>query len=141
MSTIRKHLKKAHHTSLKDYTKKFHPNNILESQDNGADNLVHDDIQSEHLDNELYQEWIKGSCRFRCLICDDNIFNTSSKLWAHVKKFHLKSVKEYKAEFAENSCLTPSSTMECHGCFKIIRHDTAHIRRHAKLSHGMSSKA
>ena len=139
LSTLRKHLSKAHHVSMKDYTKRFHKKNILKDEDCAKAHALEDNLQSEHLDNQLYNEWIKGSCQFKCQICDHQ-FNISSKLWAHVKEAHSKTVKEYKVEFGDSSCLTPSSTMECHGCFKVIRHDTAHIRRHAKLSHGMSSK-
>ena len=140
LSTLRKHLTKAHHVSMKAYTKRFHQDNILESKNLATEHKLDDNLQSEHLDNQLYKEWIKGSCVFKCQICDHQ-FNISSKLWAHVKEAHLKTAREYKVEFGDSSCLTPSSTMECHGCFKVIRHDAAHIRRHAKLSHGMSSRA
>ena len=140
LSTLRKHLKKAHLKTIKDYTAEYHPNDTTDSDCDGVDTFIDDDQQSEHLDNKLYLEWIKGSCEYRCQICGDE-FKTSSKLWTHVKKVHSKMVNEYKTEFGHSSFLTLSNTMECHGCFKVIRHDTAHIRRHAKLSHGMSSKA
>ena len=140
LSTLRKHLKKAHHKTIKDYSVEYHPNNITDSDCNGVDTFIDDDLQSEHLDNKLYSEWIKGSCEYRCQICGDE-FKISTKLWTHVRKVHSKTVNEYKTEFGNSSFLTLSNTMECHGCFKVIRHDTAHIRRHAKLSHGMSSKA
>ena len=58
----------------------------------------------------------------------------------HVKEVHSETISSYKHQFGGDSCTTPMNVIECHGCFKLIRHDTMHIRRHAKRSHGMTSK-
>ena len=132
-STIRKHLTKAHHIKLKDYTLQFHPCNTFLGHDKSHD------LSEDYFDMKSFEDWNKGSCRYKCNICHDQ-FNRSSNFWSHVKEVHSETIASYKHQFGGDSCSTPSNVIECHGCFKLIRHDTMHIRRHAKRSHGMSSK-
>ena len=137
-STIRRHLKKVHHIQIKSYTERFHPNNSMENDGCSTVDNKEYSLQSEYLDKKAFSEWIKGSCQFICKICDSQ-FSFSTEFWMHVKLFHSKNVAEYKDQFGD-TCLTPSNVLKCHGCLKRIRHDKAHIRRHAKFSHGMSSR-
>jgi hypothetical protein len=137
-STIRRHLKKVHHIQMKSYTERFHPNNSLEYEGCSTVDTKENGLQSKHLDKKAFEEWIKGSCQFACKICDSQ-FHLSTKLWMHIKQCHSKTSTEYKDQFGD-PCLTPSNILRCHGCLKLIRHDKAHIQRHAKFSHGMSSR-
>ena len=81
------------------------------------------------------EEFLKGRCQFRCLICS---FTTSSTdlLWGHVSKIHSVSMEKYKATHG-SAYIVKSVKIECVICFRHVRHEPGSWGQHCLSEHGL----
>ena len=139
-SGIQKHLSHEHDgMKIFKYEEVFHPktdqgdvktNGSLTMAKNSSGNTSTVKLNSD----EIFKNWAKGTCTFRCNICSFEE-KGSVEFWKHVKYQHDMEIQAYKESY-DNPCIVMNK-ITCKLCSKVLRYDYGTLLGHASTRHNM----